>query len=95
MSVWVFPNIGGVGKNPKKSPWVNHIYLVTNGQVPDWLDVDNNNDVTVVTHAEIYQNSSHLPTFASPSIEVHLHRIPNLRNVSNPFNKLSYICCVT
>lgn len=64
------------------SPWVNHIYLVTNGQVPDWLDLDNNDDVTVVTHAEIYQNSSHLPTFASPSIEVHLHRIPNLRNVS-------------
>ena len=60
---------------------------MTNGQVPDWLDLDNNDDVTVVTHAEIYQNSSHLPTFASPSIEVHLHRIPNLRNVSKPLDE--------
>jgi len=59
---------------------------VTNGQVPDWLDLDNNDDATVVTHAEIYQNSSHLPTFASPSIEVHLHRIPNLRNVFKPLD---------
>ena len=68
---------------------------MTNGQVPDWLDVDNNDDVTVVTHAEIYQNSSHLPTFASPSIEVHLHRIPNLRNVSHFLNKLCNISYVT
>ena len=69
------------------APWIRHVFIVTNGQVPDWLDLDNNDDVTVVTHAEIYQNSSHLPTFASPSIEVHLHRIPNLRNVSKPIDE--------
>ena len=27
---------------------------------------------------EIFPNKSHLPTFSSPSIEAHLHRIPGL-----------------
>ena len=54
--------------------------MVTNGQIPYWLD-QNNDDITVVTHAKIYPNASHLPTFASPSIETHLHRIPNLRAI--------------
>jgi UDP-N-acetylglucosamine-lysosomal-enzyme len=32
----------------------------------------------VVSHAEIFQNQSHLPTFSSPAIETHLHRLPGL-----------------
>lgn len=34
--------------------------------------------VTIVTHEQIYNNKSHLPTFSSPSIETHLHRIKGL-----------------
>jgi len=58
-------------------PWARHVFLVTNGQVPHWLDVEHPR-VSLVTHAEIYANASHLPTFSSPSIESHLHRIPGL-----------------
>ncbi|KAH3745279.1 N-acetylglucosamine-1-phosphate transferase [Pelomyxa schiedti] len=61
----------------KFAPWVNHIYLVTNGQIPYWLDL-NNPKLSLVTHEEIFLNQSHLPTFSSPAIEAHLHRIPHL-----------------
>lgn len=58
-------------------PWARHIFIVTNGQVPHWLDVEHPR-ISLVTHADIYANASHLPTFSSPSIESHLHRIPGL-----------------
>ncbi|XP_030635121.1 N-acetylglucosamine-1-phosphotransferase subunits alpha/beta isoform X2 [Chanos chanos] len=61
----------------KHAPWVRHIFIVTNGQIPSWLNLDNPR-VTVVTHQDIFQNQSHLPTFSSPAIETHIHRIPGL-----------------
>ena len=57
------------------APWIRHVFIVTNGQIPYWLDSDR---VTIITHNDIYPDKSHLPTFSSPSIETHLHRIPNL-----------------
>ncbi|XP_067931267.1 N-acetylglucosamine-1-phosphotransferase subunits alpha/beta-like [Watersipora subatra] len=59
------------------APWVRQIFIVTNGQIPYWLSLDNPR-VTIVTHEEIFPNKSHLPTFSSPAIESHLHRIPGL-----------------
>ncbi|KAK5876537.1 hypothetical protein CesoFtcFv8_025881 [Champsocephalus esox] len=61
----------------KHAPWVRHIFIVTNGQIPSWLNLDSPR-VTVVTHQDIFQNHSHLPTFSSPAIETHIHRIPGL-----------------
>ncbi len=61
----------------KFAPWVRNVYVVTNGQVPHWLNLQNPR-VRVVTHDEIFPDKSHLPTFSSPAIEVHLHRIPGL-----------------
>ncbi|XP_076862908.1 N-acetylglucosamine-1-phosphotransferase subunits alpha/beta isoform X2 [Brachyhypopomus gauderio] len=61
----------------RHAPWVRHIFIVTNGQIPSWLNLDNPR-ITVVTHEEIFQNVSHLPTFSSPAIETHIHRIPGL-----------------
>ncbi|KAA0721026.1 N-acetylglucosamine-1-phosphotransferase subunits alpha/beta [Triplophysa tibetana] len=61
----------------KHAPWVRHIFIVTNGQIPSWLNLDNPR-VSVVPHQDIFQNQSHLPTFSSPAIETHIHRIPGL-----------------
>ncbi|XP_068163646.1 N-acetylglucosamine-1-phosphotransferase subunits alpha/beta [Antennarius striatus] len=61
----------------RHAPWVRHIFIVTNGQIPSWLNLDNPR-VTVVTHQDIFLNQSHLPTFSSPAIETHIHRIPGL-----------------
>nr|XP_057919905.1 N-acetylglucosamine-1-phosphotransferase subunits alpha/beta-like isoform X2 [Doryrhamphus excisus] len=61
----------------KFAPWVRHIFVVTNGQIPFWLDLSNPR-LSIVTHKEIFLNHSHLPTFSSRAIESHLHRIPGL-----------------
>ena len=58
------------------APWVNHVYIVTNGQVPKWLNRDNSK-VSIVTHSEIIP-SEYLPTFNSHVIESCLHRIEGL-----------------
>lgn len=57
--------------------WVRHIYLVTDGQVPSWLDTSHPR-ITVIDHHEIFRDSSVLPVFNSHAIEAQLHRIPGL-----------------
>lgn len=59
------------------APWVRKVYIVTNGQIPSWLNLDCPR-VAIVTHEEIFPNKSHLPTYSSPAIETHLHRIRGL-----------------
>lgn len=61
----------------KYAPWVRNIYIVTNGQIPSWLNLDHPR-MKIVTHEELFVNKSHLPTFSSPAIETHIHRIPGL-----------------
>lgn len=55
------------------APWVNHVFIVTNGQIPFWLNLDYHK-VTVVTHEEIFDDQFNLPSFSSPAIELQLHR---------------------
>eukprot|EP00698_Gefionella_okellyi_P022212 TRINITY_DN7324_c0_g1_i1.p1 TRINITY_DN7324_c0_g1~~TRINITY_DN7324_c0_g1_i1.p1 ORF type:complete len:1088 (+),score=214.86 TRINITY_DN7324_c0_g1_i1:124-3387(+) len=61
----------------KFAPWIRHVYIVTSGQIPNWLNLDNPR-VSVVPHDAIFANQSHLPTFSSPAIETNLDRIPGL-----------------
>eukprot|EP00124_Ichthyophonus_hoferi_P001778 Ihof_evm2s103 gene=Ihof_evmTU2s103 len=58
-------------------PWIRHIYIVTNGQIPGWLNLSNPR-ISVVPHSDIYSNKTHLPTFNSVSIESHIHQIPGI-----------------
>lgn len=59
------------------APWIRHVFLVTDGQVPAWLDTSRG-DLTVVSHREIFGDTGRLPTFNSQAIESRLHRIPGL-----------------
>ncbi len=60
------------------APWIRHVYLVTAGQVPDWLDRDHPG-LTVVDHRELFADpEACLPTFNSHSIESQLHRVEGL-----------------
>ncbi len=52
-----------------------HIYLVTDGQTPDWLHASDR--MTLVDHRELIPEAS-LPTFDSSNIESYIHRIPGL-----------------
>jgi hypothetical protein len=56
--------------------FVRHIYLVTDGQKPRWLD-DRAPGITVVDHRDIFP-SGVLPVFNSHAIETRLHHIPGL-----------------
>ncbi|KAK2588199.1 hypothetical protein KPH14_004236 [Odynerus spinipes] len=67
------------------APWVRHVYIVTNGQIPSWLDMDNPR-MTLITHEDIFLDKSHLPTFSSPAIESHIHRIPGISDKFLYFN---------
>ena len=59
------------------APWAGFVHIVTNGQVPRWLNVEHPR-VRVVFHCEIFARESDLPTFNSTAIEWQLHRVPGL-----------------
>ncbi|WP_017558467.1 stealth conserved region 3 domain-containing protein [Nocardiopsis baichengensis] len=58
------------------APWVRRVHVVTDDQVPPWLDAAHP-DVRVVDHREVFAPAD-LPTFNSHAIESRLHRIPGL-----------------
>ncbi|MGQ0631258.1 MAG: stealth conserved region 3 domain-containing protein [Sporichthyaceae bacterium] len=61
----------------RNAPWVRHIYVVTDHQVPAWLNPADPR-LRIVDHTEIFTDSGALPTFNSHAIESRLHRIPGL-----------------
>eukprot|EP00753_Platysulcus_tardus_P022196 PLAT9421.1.p1 GENE.PLAT9421.1~~PLAT9421.1.p1 ORF type:complete len:787 (+),score=197.13 PLAT9421.1:32-2362(+) len=69
----------------KFAPWVRNIYVVTNGQAPNWLNTSHPR-VRLVPHSTFFRNTSHLPTFSSPAIEANLHLIPGLSKEFLYFN---------
>ena len=60
----------------KFAPWVNNVYFVTWGHVPEWLDL-NNPKLKVVKHSDFIPED-YLPTFSANAIENNLHRIDGL-----------------
>ena len=43
----------------KYAPWVNHIYIVTPGQTPKWLNTENPK-VTVINQDDLFDDKSYL-----------------------------------
>lgn len=68
--------------------FIRNIYIVVanKSQIPDWLQKLVQSEkidpkIIIITHTDIFPKEFHtklLPTFNSVSIEIHLHRIPNL-----------------
>ncbi len=73
----------------KYAPWVNKIYFVTYGHIPNWLNTSNEK-IVVVNHKDIIPKE-YLPTFNASAIELFLHRIPNLSNNFVYFNDDMFI----
>lgn len=59
------------------APFVRHVYLVTAGQTPPWLNTSCDR-LTVVNHKELFGDVGKLPTFNSHAIESRLHHIEGL-----------------
>lgn len=68
----------------KFAPWVNKIYFVTCGQCPDWLNTEHPK-LVFVRHDEFIPKE-YLPTFSANTIELNIHRIPNLSEQFVYFN---------
>lgn len=60
----------------KFAPWVNKIYFITNGQIPEWLNLTAPK-LHFVRHSD-YIPAEYLPTFSSRPITLNLHRIKDL-----------------
>lgn len=58
------------------APWINRIFIVTNGQVPVWLD-ENHPKIKIIKHSDIMPTEC-LPTFNSCAIETYITNIPDL-----------------
>ncbi|TVP45511.1 MAG: hypothetical protein EA345_14115 [Halomonas sp.] len=73
----------------KNAPWLRHIYIITDAQVPAWLtpDMASSLDVHVVDHKVLFRDyENYLPIFNSMSIEAMIHRIPELSSRFLYFN---------
>ncbi len=60
----------------KYASWVNKVYFITWGHIPEWLDTKNKK-LVIVNHKDFIPNE-YLPTFNANTIELNLHRIKGL-----------------
>ncbi len=58
------------------APWINHIYIVTDEQTPEWLNTDHPK-ISIVDHKSILPAEA-IPVFSSTTIESCIYRIPGL-----------------
>ncbi len=65
-------------------PWVRYIHFITNGQKPEWLNI--NGKLKFHTHDEIFYYKDALPVFNSSAIESNFSNIPELAEKFILFN---------
>lgn len=73
----------------KFAPWINKVYLVTDDQIPTWLNIDHEK-LVVIDHTDIIAKE-YLPVFNSNAIEMNLHRIKGLAENFVYFNDDMYL----
>jgi len=61
----------------KFMPWVRNIIIITNGQIPNWVDTSSPR-LRIITHDQIFDDPTNLPTFNSNAIEANIRNIPGL-----------------
>ena len=60
----------------KYAPWINKIYIITDNQVPSWLNTKHPK-IKIIDHKDIIPEE-YLPTFNSNVLEMYMHKIPGL-----------------
>lgn len=60
----------------KYAPWIRQIFIVTDNQIPEWLDASHSK-IKVIDHTEIFPPKVS-PSFNSSVIEYYLYKIPGL-----------------
>ncbi len=59
------------------APWIRTVHIVTNGQVPSWIDRSHPR-LSLTRHEDLFPDRHLLPVFNSWAIEWQLFRIPGL-----------------
>lgn len=73
----------------KFAPWVNKIYFITWGHLPEWLDTTNPK-LVIVNHKD-YIPKEYLPTYNSNVIELNINRIKELSEHFVLFNDDTFL----
>lgn len=73
----------------KFASWVNKVYLVTDNQKPDWLNISSDK-LVLIDHKDII-NNDFLPVFSANPIESNIHRISDLSEHFVFFNDDMYL----
>ena len=68
----------------KFAPWVNNVFFVTWGHIPEWLNT-NHPKLKIINHKD-YIPSQYLPTFNARTIDLNFHRIKELSDSFIFFN---------
>lgn len=68
----------------KFAPWVNKIYLVTDNQIPDWINQENSR-LKIINHSDFLPDDA-LPVFNSNAIESMIYKLPGLNEQFVYFN---------
>lgn len=68
----------------KYAPWVNKVYFITEGHLPEWLNLENEK-LVVIKHGD-YIDEKYLPTYNSNVIELNIHNIKGLSEQFVLFN---------
>ena len=68
----------------KYAPWVNKVYFITEGHLPEWLNLENEK-LVVIKHSD-YIDEKYLPTYNSNVIELNIHNIKGLSEQFVLFN---------
>lgn len=59
------------------APWINNIFIVTDNQIPDWLNISHPK-IKIIDHKDIFNDKTCLPTFSARGIESQIHHIEEL-----------------
>lgn len=73
----------------RNAPWVNKIYFITEGHLPDWLNTKN--DRLVIINHKDYIDEQFLPTFSANPIEWNYQNIKELSDNFVNFNDDMFI----
>lgn len=73
----------------KYTPWVNKIYFITWGHIPQFLNTANPK-LQIINHRDFIPEE-YLPTFSSHAIEANIHRIKELGEYFVYFNDDTFI----
>ncbi len=73
----------------ENAPWFRYIYLVTDHQIPDFINATHPK-LRIISHEEFIP-AEYLPTFSANPIELNFHRLPELSNFFVYFNDDMFI----